>query len=261
MSYPAILLLFLLSLIVPSRYGITETIDLFTYHNHPPFVTEPGRGLTFDLAQELTKLAQGRYAFTVRVLPRSRLNLQLAPWIQNRCDQPKASCQNNWTVLWVNQAWGFGSAPEKNYRWVELFQDSNAIISLQEHQVDYKNPQSLIGYRFGGMRGHSYMGMETLFKEGKINRIDGNDERQNIFTLLMKRLDVILLPTSTIRYFLTKDKEISKFAQKIYIAPEKHQTYSRNFMVPLPRTDLEQFYKTAISSAVFQEMFLENNGR
>ncbi|MBF0138956.1 MAG: hypothetical protein HQL74_01615 [Magnetococcales bacterium] len=231
------------------------TIHLLSYHNHPPFVTGPEQGLTFDVAKSLTELAAGKWKFQVRIVPRSRLDLELKPWIQGQCTPPtSAPCGDDWSVLWVNPSWGFGGPSENGFHWLKMFEDSNAIISLKESPVDYQTPESLRGLRFGGIRGHQYVGIDDLVTAGGIQRIDGNHERDNIMMLLLKRLDVLLLPTSTIHYFLTKDDAVRESAPKIHVAPVRHQYFWRHFLIPATRKDLEDLFQRWLDKGNFQSI-------
>jgi len=212
-----------------------ETITIYSYHNHPPFVTGKSTGLTFDLADALQK-APGNYKFEVRLVPRARLNALLKNWIEGRCED--GSCDKNWLVPWVNPKWGFIKGPVDNYIWHELFDDSNSIVSHSDNPIDYKSPESLKGHLFAGMRGHRYVGIDDLVSRGEIKRVDGNRERDNLMKLLMKRVDATLLPTSTMQYLLNVDKTIQASAGKFSLASKKHQSYTRYMMVPGSRPDL-----------------------
>ena len=250
---PIVLILVALFANIPASYAEGKTVRLLSYHNHPPFVTGDKQGLIFDIAESLNRHAAGKWRFSVRIVPRSRLNLELAAWTQDKCDQPqsKTECNDDWSTLWVNPSWGFGKNAKKNFRWVKIFQDSNAIISHRDSPIEYKGPESLEGLRFGAMRGHRYTGIDNLVKLEQIQRIDSNKERDNVLMLLMKRLDVILLPTSTIDYFLNKDATLRAAKDKIYSAPTKHQHYWRYFMLPGSRPDLEEFYQEWLQTVGF----------
>ncbi|MBF0144806.1 MAG: hypothetical protein HQL84_02280 [Magnetococcales bacterium] len=255
-------LLFMLSLVGSLSVAWTgafgqegEIIRLLTYHNHPPFVTGHEQGVSYDLARMLTRFSAGRWNFQVRIVPRSRLDLELAPWIQGRCSGEKRvddpACHDDWSLMWVNPSWGFGAGTGTTFRWVNLFEDANAIISLKDTALDYQSPESLVGLRFGGMRGHHYLGLDPLIAAGRIQRIDGDHERENLVKLLMKRLDAVLLPESTTRYFLTRDDLLSKSADRFFIAPVRHQRFWRQLMIPPTRDDLETLFQRWLATGAF----------
>lgn len=242
----AVVLLMIVAYCLVGRDGFAaETINVYTYHIHPPFVNSGEKGQTYDLTYDLEKAAGGKYTFQLNMVPRSRLNMLLKQWVAGECyPEKRGECHDNWILLWVNQKWGFGPEPEKNFNWVKIVEDSNSIISRQEHKVEYASPDSLIGLNFGGISGHKYVGIDTLAEEGKLRRINGSSERDNILKLYKNRVDVILLPSSTIRYFMFNDPTIKAFADKLYIAPVKHQTYTRHIMIPKSRDDLKQLCKS-----------------
>ena len=232
-------LVFLFSLFGAQEPLAAETIHVYTYHIHPPFVTGDGVGQTFSLTSQLQASAGGTYDFKVSLIPRSRLNMLLNRWVKGECkDNATPDCDDAWILLWVNPKWGFGDDPQGMFNWVGIADDSNSIISLQSAKVAYETPASLSGLKFGGISGHKYVGIDDLVATGKISRIDGSNERDNILKLYMKRVDVILLPTSTIRYFMGNDPLISSFADQLFIAEKKHQEFSRNIMIPKNRDDL-----------------------
>jgi len=215
-----------------------ETILIYSYHNHPPFVTGSYTGLTYDLADALNKQAAGRYNFQVSIVPRSRLNYYLKNWIDGKC--PNDVCEQNWIVPWVNPNWGFIRGDRDNYLWHPLFTDSNVIVSLVTDSFIYNNPESLKGRVLAGMRGHRYVGIDELVTSGDITRIDGNRERDNIMKVLVNRVTATLLPNSTMQYLLENDKEIKAKAEQLKLGDEKHQIYVRHLMLPETRTDLMQ---------------------
>ena len=120
-----------------------EEVNVYTYHNHAPFIVDKNKGMTYDLVDKLNKNSDGQYIFKVKVIPRSRLNYILKPWINKKCETKK--CSNNWIVLWVNHKWGFGSDSLENFSWTPLLNDSNAIISSNENKIEYTKPEDLVG--------------------------------------------------------------------------------------------------------------------
>lgn len=200
-----------------------ETIQVYSYHNHPPFVNSEGIGLTYDLVNFLNQHSNGKYFFKTRILPRKRLNLKIK--------QP-----GPWIVNWVHPLW-FGDKEEKKYLWVDLFEDTSVIISNSNKKVEYKGPASLKGLKFGGIGGHRYGAIDDLVAKGLLTRIDGDHEKDILRVLLRGRLDVILLPGSTINYL----KNEMSLEKKIYIPKKHHQIYMRKFMIPNTRKDLKQY--------------------
>lgn len=230
-----------------------ETIHVYTYHLHPPFVIDSGGGQSYELTAQLQAAANGRFDFQVSKVPRGRLNMLLENWIDGSCAKgKKGGCDDNWILLWVNPKWGFGPDPDAYFHWVKINDDSNSIISLQSAPVLYERPDSLSGLKFGGISGHRYVGVDELVASGRITRLDGSNERDNILKLYKKRIDVILLPTSTIRYFMRFDPFIPGFADQLFVAEKKHQEFTRNIMLPKSRNDLFKLIRT-LDMSVYQQ--------
>ena len=89
-----------------TAYASAETIQVLTYHNHPPFINAKGKGLTYDLEEVLNEQGQGKYTFEVLVLPRKRLNFEIKQ-------------EGSWIVIWVNPLW-FGDKKETKFQWVNI---------------------------------------------------------------------------------------------------------------------------------------------
>lgn len=226
-------------LIVSSpAYAQPEQIKILSYHNHPPFVTGEQQGLTYQLAEQLNQRAAGQYLFLVKMVPRSRLNHYLKPWIAGDC--PARDCDQDWIVPWVNPKWGFIKGERDNYLWHELLKDANVIVSRSDQDWHYLMPESLKGKVLGGMRGHRYVGIDELVSNGEIKRIDGNRERDNLLKVLHRRVDATLLPESTMNYLLKNDPDISERAPELAVSAQKHQSYTRYMMMPESRSDLSR---------------------
>lgn len=218
-----------------------ETINVYSYHLHPPFITSPEHGLSHDVIQLLNNKADGQYQFKLQMVPRRRLNLILSDWTSGQCVAEDNQCNKNWMVLWVNPKWGFGQQATTTFQWKFLLEDSNSIISLQDHPIEYQGPESLLGLRLGGIGGHRYVGIDEKVEAGLIIRIDGNHERNNVMKLLAQRIDTILLPTSTMQYYLSQDKVIKQNKDKFFLSPKKHQEYTRNIMLSRQAIELNKF--------------------
>jgi polar amino acid transport system substrate-binding protein len=203
-----------------------ETVQLLTYHLHPPFVNAPQQGLTYELAAFLNQRSAGEYEFVVRELPRNRLNQII------RRD-------GAWITLWSNPLW-FGDNDQQKYRWIAVQADSNAVLSPQTRPVEYTSPEVLYGKRFGGMLGHRYVGIDDLVTAGKIERIDGRNERQNLRLVARERLDVTILPGSTTRYLLAE----MKLQDAVHVSATPHSVYLRHFFTPPSRPDLAAFLES-----------------
>ncbi|WP_210396515.1 substrate-binding periplasmic protein [Motiliproteus sediminis] len=223
--------------------ALPKVVHLLSYHSHPPFVTGNGEGETYALAARLNAVAPPGVRVEVELLPRVRLNQRLSQWLDGRC--PGSHCSDNWLVPWVNPKWGFVPGSGDPYFWVPLADDANVIVSRRESAVEYHGPESLDGRVLAGIRGHRYLGIDDRVAAGLVERVDSNVERDNLLMLLYKRVDAVLLPESTVRYFLSHDPVLREHADEFYIAAERHQSYRRSLMLPANRDDLLEWVKRA----------------
>lgn len=57
---------------------MAETVPVYTYHNHPPFILEAGKGLSFDFVDFLNKKSKGNPTFKLEVVSRAQLDTTVA---------------------------------------------------------------------------------------------------------------------------------------------------------------------------------------
>lgn len=228
------IIFFILVFILSSSGFAKEKISVYTYHAHAPFITDKNSGLTFNLINFLNKNSNDKFEFILKTVPRSRLNYILKPWINKNCSNVNKKCNPNWLVLWVNHKWGFGQDALDNFSWTPLLEDSNAIISSKQKKIEYTKPEDLIGKKLAGVSGHKYIGIDDLVNEGKINRINGSNEVDNLRVTLANRVDVTLLPKSAFDYY----KKINSDFKTLYVSKIPHQKYMRNIMSSGKNKDL-----------------------
>lgn len=202
-----------------------ENIVVYTYHNHPPFITDNNKGLSYKLVNYLNQNSLD-YNFILKVVPRSRLNYILKPWIKNNCNNDEGRCKSKWLVLWVNHKWGFGNNSLINFSWTPILKDSNIVVSSNTNKIEYKTPNTLINLTLAGISGHKYVGIDKLVEKNKIKRIDSNNELDNLFIVLSKKADVTIIPKSSFLYF----QNLNKNLKSLYYSKTYHQTYMRNIM-------------------------------
>lgn len=193
-----------------------KTVEVWSYYTAPPFSisNDKRHDLTTILFQELTVRSKGKWIFKPKHLPRKRINFNLKNGVQG-------------IVVWVNPLW-FGDKEKKKYDWTHrVVWGANEIVSLKSDPIDYKGPQSLFGKRFGGVRGHRYIGIDDYVKSQKIVRTDTSSFSQNLTKLLNHRLDVIIVSKADLAYMFTQQD----IKNKVYISPTPHQTYPRQFLV------------------------------
>lgn len=210
----------------------SEQIPIWSYYESPPFgISEDKSDLTSFLANYLSNQSEGKWSFVAKYLPRTRLNKYL--------DEKQKG-----TVIWANPIW-FGDKKEQRYDWTNsVVLGRNEIVSLQKNAVPYQEPASLSGKRFGGVRGHRYIGIDDLVKNGTINRKDSASFEKNFLKLLNKRVDVILIPRGELFYLMKKNKA----EDKIYIATSPHQTYQRKILVTKNLPKVRDFINTQLTT-------------
>lgn len=192
-----------------------ETVSVYTYHNHPPFIIEGGKGLSYDFVDFLNKKSHGNPSFKIEVVSRAQL------------DKIVAAPDFNGAVAWVAPAW-FKDKDRTTYLWSNsMMDDANVILSNASQKVDYKDPSSLKGKQFGGILGHNYAGIDDLVASGAIKREDADKERSNLRKLEAGRIEATLLPRTTANYLLHE----MDLTSKLYIAPTPHSTYTRHVLV------------------------------
>ena len=230
------------SIVLPAN---AETVSIYTYHNHPPFIVGTEKGLTYDFVDFLNRKANGNPAFQVVVVPRARL------------DKIVATPSFNGAVAWVNPAW-FKDKDRIHYLWSDrVLDDANVILSNVSDKIDYKTPLSLKGKRFGGVLGHSYAGIDELVAAGVLKREDANTERSNVLKLAAERIDATLLPRSTAHYLL---HELG-LTQKIYIAPNVHSSFSRHVLISKNNPALHRFVNEAVGEMTRNDAWLATLAR
>lgn len=210
---------------------VTETIPLISYHSHVPFVTSTDKGLTYDLAAYLNKKATGRYLFQARVMSRPRVNNLI-------------ESSRTYVVPWVNPSW-FKDEEETKYLWTQnvLLFGKNVVISRQNNKVIYNGPSSLSGFKFGGLRGHHYIGIDDyILQSVNTIRIDSDRHLSNIQKLLNGLIDVTTMPSSAANYFISK----LNLAQSLFIAPKPQSSYERKMLINNKRQDIQAFLDRAI---------------
>jgi polar amino acid transport system substrate-binding protein len=207
------------------------TVSIYTYHNHPPFVLEAGKGLSYDLADYLNRKSKGNPTFKIEVVTRPQL------------DKLLASPDFNGVVAWIAPEW-VKDKEKSTYLWTNaVMEDANVILSSTKARVDYKDPGSLKGKNFGGIAGHKYAGIDDLVAAGAIKREDAEKERNNLRKLEAGRIDATLLPRSTANYLLTE----MELGSKVYVAPTVQSSYLRMILVPKKSPELQKLLNEAVT--------------
>lgn len=218
-------LLVLLISALPLAAQAQLEVNAWTYHQIPPFILDyEGRtGLSFDLIELFNQHAQnrGRFRFSLIYLPRKRLDVGLR--------EGRAGL-----VLWVSPLF-FDDVQGERYQWTSaLLHDQQDFLSRVDRPFDYNGPQSLHGRTLGGVLGHQYAGIQQPIDKGLIRREDVLIDEQNLKKLLSKRIDLILIPRSTARFYI-RQRQLSG---QLHFSPTPLSRYSRQLLLQ-PSLDAE----------------------
>lgn len=222
----------LCTLAVPATYG--EVVPVWIYHATPPFVVDEQNktGISYDLAKLLTERSEGEFDFHIEVLPRIRVDERL-------------SSGDSGIVFWANNVW-FGDEHKSQYLWSSaIMQDKNAVISPVSNPLEYDSADSLIGKDFVGVRGHHYLHVDALVKQGEINRMDVTSQQAALLSIASGHTEVSILANCTAIYYSEK----LGLGDKIHFSSIPHSYYKRHILVqPQLQGVFEFIEKFAIES-------------
>lgn len=216
-----------------------QGIPLYTYHTHPPFIIETGRGLSYDLAAYLSGKSNGYFRFFVKPMSRPRVNKMIAE-------------SKKGIVPWVNPVW-FKDKQEKKYMWSKgsLMEDGNALISHQKRKIVYDGPPSLDGLIFGGVRAHVYTGLDDYIKgTGLLHRVDAENHLDNFRKLIKQRIDATITPRSGAEYLIKKEG----FQGQLFISPKPHSIYKRRVIIINRLAEMRTFVDAALKDPQWIEI-------
>ncbi|KAL8188465.1 UNVERIFIED_CONTAM: hypothetical protein K2H54_000214 [Gekko kuhli] len=199
-----------------------ETLRLYDYHQHPPFMTGEQTGLSRDLVKYLNEKLGGEPRLELWLVNRARLALEMSdPGFDG-------------LVAWVNPAW-VGDPQRELYLWTfPIMRDTNELISSVARPVIYRGPDSLKGMTFGGIEGYRYQGIDEAAARGDLVRVDAKKVKTNFSLLVRGRIDVTLVPGSALTFF-THDPA---FEGKLFVSPFAQSSYTRHILLPKSRSAL-----------------------
>ncbi|MDT8989642.1 hypothetical protein RQP54_02060 [Curvibacter sp. APW13] len=202
------------------------TVRLMSQYDYPPFQTGAEEGLTFELAEYLTRHANGQYRFVAEVLPRKRLDLYLA--------DPAAL----WVVPWAVPRF-FGPDATSTYAWSPPYMaDGNHLLTRKGSAIRYTGPESLAGLRFGATLGHRYGLLDPLVQAGRLMREDCYNLLCNVEKLKRDRVDFAWVPSGSIGYLR---KQVSDFDTSIEVSVRPVESFERSFMLPKGQPALQRY--------------------
>ena len=213
-----LLLVLLMGLAFLLPAAAQRPVTVWTYHVTPPFIVDrdSNAGLSSDLVALLNRHADnaGRFQFTLSVLPRRRLDLEL--------QQGAAGM-----VLWVVPAF-FDRADVTRVSWTRpLLQDQQDFVSRSARPFEYQGLESLRGRLLGTVLGHRYGPIQAEMEQGTVLREDVPSDEQNLRKLLAGRVDQILIARSTTLYFVRQ----MKLEGRLHVSSVPLQRYARQVLL------------------------------
>ena len=204
-----------------SRAAVRAVIPVWCYYQHPPFLTGPHAGLSFDFVRLMNVHADGAYRFELVHLPRKRIDQLLAE-------------KKRGVVLFVNWTW-MGDESRSRYFWSPLLlSDRNEILSNVIRKIDYTGVESLYGKKLGGVVGRRYGELDLAVKHGDIIREDSPNAELNLKKLVLGRIDCMTAPRSILLNLIRKNG----FEAQVYFSPRPLACYTRHILVPLYMPDV-----------------------
>lgn len=161
---------------------VSPQVVIYTYHSDPPFFL-PDQPADLSRAW-VDRFNQWQSKFQLRVehMERGVLN----QWIEEG---------NPYLILWANPLF-FVSRDPMLLSSDTIFWDADILVSRKQQPIDYHRPADLIGYRLGGRRGFYHNGLNELSDEGKLRRIDADNDNQNYERLLQQEVDLFIMQHS-----------------------------------------------------------------
>ncbi|MET1079070.1 MAG: PAAT family amino acid ABC transporter substrate-binding protein [Pseudomonas sp.] len=211
-----------------------QEVTAWTYHQMPPLLVDLDnrQGLSFDLLELLNDHPDNRqrYHFSLLYLPRKRLDMTLVG-------------PSSGLVLWASPDF-FPDTPAPLYHWLpSLLTDQQDFLSRVDRPFDYQGPDSLRGHTLGGVLGHRYQGLQTVIENGAVQREDVALDQQNLEKLLSRRLDLILIPHSTVLFY-NRQQDLSG---RLYFSPAPLNRFNRQMLLKYPADpELGDFLEKAI---------------
>ncbi|CAM3891742.1 substrate-binding periplasmic protein [Aeromonas bestiarum] len=201
--------------------ALGETIRVYDYHQHPPFMTGEKTGLSRDLVKYLNERLGGEPRLELWLVNRARLALEMSdPGFDG-------------LVAWVNPAW-VGDPQRERYLWTfPIMRDTNELISSAARPITYRGPDSLKGLIFGGIEGYRYQGIDDAVARGELVRHDAKKVKTNFSLLMRGRIDVTLVPGSALSFFIH-----DAYEGKLFVSPFPQSSYTRHLLLPRSRSEL-----------------------
>jgi len=190
-------------------------LQVYSYHTVPPFVvnSQAQTGLNYDLLQGLQQELGPGYQLSLHYIPRPELNARLAS------GQPAI-------VLWANPAWFNQYGP--GLLWSStLFADREVFVSHYQGGRKIHQLKDLKGLRVGAVKGYRYPGLDPLFDDGSVLRVEFDSDQETLAALLELRVDQLVITRSSLLFFGRQPQ----FLGKLTITGQPYPAYNRQILL------------------------------
>lgn len=199
---------------------VSPQVVIYTYHSDPPFfLPDQPTDLSRAWVDRFNQW-QSKIQLRVEHIERGVLNQRIEEG-------------NPYLILWANPLF-FISWDPMLLSSDTIFWDADILVSRKQQPIDYHRPPDLIGYRLGGRRGFYYKGLNELSDEGKLTRIDADNDNQNYERLLRQEVDLFIMQRSAWYYWRSNGLDETL----LYVASEPHDGYSRHVLASAEYAEL-----------------------
>ncbi|HYX32144.1 MAG TPA: hypothetical protein VE954_03460 [Oligoflexus sp.] len=192
-------------------------VPLITYYDYPPFTLQnASKSLTQELAEYLSQASNGRFHFSVKVIPKGRLDVMM--------EKP------DWkgVIAWINPKFVHDEAKTR-YLWTAaIMNEIDLVASNKEAPHDYKGPESLRGLKLGAVLNQRYADVEDMIAKGALIRTNARSQENVLNMLIHRRVDVAFVSKSTLSWFRI---HLKGFEQKVGFSPVPRNTFTRHVML------------------------------
>jgi len=197
-----------------------KSVVIYFYHQTPPFETSAQQGYFYDLVDYIDNKEPSNH-YSLQFMPRELINRLIE---KNRFSG---------VVVGGNPAW-FNDNNKEKYLWtISVFEDANEVISDLAFPFEYTGFDSLTGLTIGGIRGHYYVGLEPLIKQGLVYRDDVSRVTQNLKKATSGRVNLSIINRSFLQYYLLDHK------QDFHISKQPHAVHAKQLLFT---KDYESYY-------------------
>lgn len=192
-----------------------EVVNVYTSANFAPLLLGDGRGTYPDLVAWLNRQKLGDITFTLRYMPRKRLQVKLEDGSLDGI------------VIGMMPQW-MDDERQKKYLWTAPFDiDHFALVSKAAKPFDPARARTLRGGTLGVTQGYVYPGLDDWITQSGLQRSAGLSDEKNIEKLLRGRVDCVIVSESMARYFI----RTRKLEQTLRVFPVPGQPTERRFLV------------------------------